>query len=969
MSGWRAQGGHSIDRNRPLSFNWEGRSYTGYAGDTLASALMANGVSIIGRSFKYHRPRGLMAAGLEEPNAIVQLEKGEHTVPNVKATQIELYDGLVAKPVNVRPRAGFDLMAVNSAFKRFIPAAFYYKTFFWPNWHAFEPAIRKAAGLGTAPEERDADAYDHRFAHFDTLVVGSGAAGLAAAETAAREGGRIAIVEADAEFGGGLLWALDPVEGLDALAWRDGALERLRAMPNVSMFNRTMAFGFYDHGLVALVERITDHLPPTWRTGPRQRIWKVRCCKVILATGAFERPVPFAGNDLPGVMLASAAQTYACRFGALPGRRIAVCTNNESAYEAAITLKEAGCDIAAIVDSRADPGPALARAEQCGIKVLRGAAPVAAHGRRGVRSLAVEFLSGGQKRAFECDAILTSDGWNPAVHLHSQSGGGLAYDDALQAFLPSRSVQAASSVGSAAGVLNMADAIAQARGEAAAHVKQAVGPTRRFADGDAAARSAWLDFQNDVTVGDVQLAARENFRSVEHLKRYTTLGMASDQGKTSNVAGIQALSGLLEKPAEAIGTTKFRPPFDPVTIGAFAGRAVGEDLMPLAQVPSRNSRFARGALSEAYGRWERAACYAQAGEDEHAAIVREVMAVRESVGLFDASPLGKIEVKGPDAAEFLQRMYVGGIRALKVGRCRYGMMLSEHGIVYDDGILARISTSHFLVGTTSGNAARVTEAFHEWLQCEWPDLRVAVENVTTGWAVMNVAGPCARAVLEAVGTNIDLDPTSFPHMSFRSGRICGVTARVQRVSFSGELSYEVAVPWSYGRALWDAMMEAGAPFGIAPFGIESLMVMRVEKGFLHVGSDTDGTTYPQDIGFAEVVFRKKDDFVGRRSTMRPDGLREDRRQLVGLEVADGCAPLEIGSHVLPMDATAPCATDGWITSSVYSPTLGRPLALALVRSGTQRMGEEVRIWDLGKSRTARIVDCKFYDPAGERLND
>lgn len=966
MTGHRADTGTTVDRGRPLSFTWAGRRYRGYAGDTLASALVANGVSIVGRSFKYHRPRGLLAAGLDEPNGIVQLETGADTIPNMKATQVELYDGLVAAPVNAKPSVDFDLMAVNALAKRFIPAAFYYKTFLWPRWSLFEPAIRRAAGLGRAPEAVDPDRYEHRFAHVDVLVIGSGAAGLAAANAAADGGERVMLVDADAEFGGGLLSATGLVEGTSPMVWRDAALDRLRGMANVTLLNRAMAFGFYDHGLVALHERLTDHLPPHARTGARQRLWKVRCGRVILATGAFERPVPFAGNDLPGVLLASAAQTYARRYGAVPGRRAVVCTNNDSAYDAALALHGSGCAIAAIVDTRAD-SPRTTEARARGIEVVMQAAPRRAKGRRRIASLEIAPLAGGPTRRIACDTILTSDGWNPAVHLHSQSGGALAYDDALRSFLPAGPAQDTASVGAAAGIFALDAAIAHARGEEAPPPAP-VGPTRRFADGDIAAQTAWIDFQNDVTVGDVQLAARENFRSVEHLKRYTTLGMASDQGKTSNVSGIHVLSDLLGKPAQAIGTTKFRPPFDPVTIGAFAGRAVGEDLMPIARTPAHDAQVALGARMENYGGWLRAACLPRPGESEAQALDREVRAVRDGVGLFDASTLGKIEVKGPDAAEFLQRIYVGGVRTLKVGQCRYGLMLNEHGIVHDDGVFARIGEDHFLVGTTSGHAAAIADSFQEWLQCEWTDLRVMTENVTTGWAVMNLAGRHARAVLADIGTDIDLSAEAFPHMRYRAGTLGGVPARVQRVSFTGELSYEVAVPWGYGAALWEAMMRCGRRYGITPFGVESLMVMRVEKGFLHVGSDTDGTTCPQDIGFAGSFAKKPDDFVGRRSTMRSDAMREDRRQLVGLEVTDGGGPLVTGAHVLPGDATEPRGTQGWVTSSVHSPTLGRPLAMALVERGTHRMGEGVRVWDLGTWRSARIADPRFFDPAGERIH-
>ena len=496
----------------------------------------------------------------------------------------------------------------------------------------------------------------------------------------------------------------------------------------------------------------------------------------------------------------------------------------------------------------------------------------------------------------------------------------------------------------------------------------AIGPTRKFVDGESSASKVWVDFQNDVTLADIHLAARENFRSIEHLKRYTTLGMASDQGKTSNVVGIQALSDLLEKPAQEIGTTRFRPPYDPVTIGCFAGRSVGADLMPLRQVSAHAEQLSMGAEMEPYGQWLRAAFYRRPGEAEELAVAREVGAVRNSVGLFDGSPLGKIEVKGPDAAEFLQRMYVNDVRSLKVGRCRYGLMLSEHGIVKDDGIVARLANNHFLVGTTSGNAHSIAESFQEWLQCEWPHLDALVEDVTTGWAVMNVAGPKARDTLEAIGTDVDLSLTTFPHMACRTGTVAGVPARIQRVSFSGELSYEMAVPWAHGPALWNACLSAGSRFGITPFGVEALMTMRIEKGFLHVGSDTDGTTYPQDIGFGNAMERKADDFVGRRSAMRPDARRKDRRALVGIEVADGGGILPVGGHVLPEAATKTGPSEGWVTSSVMSPTFARPLALALVRRGSDRLGETVKIWHLGRWRTGTIATPRFYDPTGDRLN-
>lgn len=969
MSGWRTGGGDRIDRSRPINFRWAGRAYVGFAGDTLASALLANGVEIVGRSFKYHRPRGLMAAGLDEPNAIVQLETGAGAVPNLKATHVELYDGLSACPVNAWPSTAFDLRAANGWVKRFIPAAFYYKTFMWPNWHWFEPAIRRAAGLGVAPPAPDPDWYEHRFVHVDTLVVGGGASGVAAALAAARAGEHVMLVETEPVLGGG---GSDPV-AVTAAHSRIATFQRDMVAAGVAVMTRTTAFGFYDHGLVALCERLTAHVPPSDRAGPRERLWKVRAGRVLLATGAIERPLAFGNNDVPGIMLASAAEAYLARYGAVPGRAIVVATTGDSAYRAAFTLHDAGVAIVAIVDSRAS-SPHAEEAAQRGIRVIAEAAPWCANGRRALQAVTIGPLIGARGgETLVCDTLLVSGGWNPAVHLHSQSGGRLAFDTALQTFIPNDSPQHAVSVGAAAGIFDFAQAVES--GERAGRGEDvvippgsAVGPTRNYADGDGDAHRAWLDFQNDVTVGDVQLAARENFRSVEHVKRYTTLGMASDQGKTSNVSGIRVLAGLLGTSPESIGTTKFRPPYDPITIGAFAGRMVGENLMPLMWTAAHDRHISAGAALEPYGAWLRPACYPRSREDEYAAVMREVRAVRSSVGLFDASPLGKIEVKGSDAANFLDRMYVGTVSSLKIGRCRYGLMLSEHGVVYDDGVFARIAEQHFLVGTTSSHAVAIAQRFQEWLQCEWPSLEVLTENVTTGWATMNVAGPQARAVLARVGTDVDLSSDAFSHMSFRTGRIGGVAARIQRVSFSGELSYEVSVPWHYGAALWDAIMAAGAKDDITPFGVEALMTMRIEKGFLHVGVDTDGTTLPQDLGFGDAIAKKSGDFVGRRSTMTSDGLRHDRRHFVGVDVADGGEAFTTGAHILAAKGSAPGLSDGWITSSVRSPTLGRPVALALVKSGRARIGERVRVWHDGNERVGQLVDPRAFDPEGLKLH-
>ncbi len=976
MSGYRVSGGALVDRDRPIHFRWAGRDYSGFAGDTLASALLASGVTLFGRSFKYHRPRGLLAAGLDEPNAIVQLERGAATIPNLKAPYVELYDALDAAPVNAWPNLDFDLMAINGLIKRFIPAAFYYKTFMWPDWLMFEGAIRRAAGLGRSPRDADPDIYAQASAHCDILVVGGGIAGLAAALHEAKGGGRVTLVTGGTHWGGRMAGSDEMVEGLPARQWIAETLAALEALPNVTLRSRTLATGYYDHGMIALCERLTDHLPLGQRKGPRQRLWRVRADRVILATGAFERPLVFANNDRPGVMLAGAALAYLRRYGVLVAPTIAVVTNNDSAWHAAFELADAGAVVAAIADSRIDPPAALVAAARArGIAVHAGSTAEAAIGSKSVRGVRLCALDSrgrltGTAATVKAQAILMSGGWNPAVHLHSQAGGGLRLDEALQSFLPRSGPTNHLSIGAAAGDFSAQGTLAAARGASSGDpATDPVRPLWSASRTDMPSALAWVDFQNDVTAGDVALAARENFRSVEHLKRYTTLGMASDQGKTSNVNGIGILADLLGKRLDQIGTTRFRAPYDPTTIGVFAGHRVGDGLQPRRRLALNDWHVAGGAAMEEYGGWMRPAFYPVGTESEADAIAREVLAVRGGVGIFEASPLGKIEVKGPDAAAFLDRIYVNTISTLKPDRCRYALMLDENGTVFDDGIVTRLAHDHFLVGTTSGHAGAIAEILKEWLQCEWTSLRVLTEDVTTCWAVANLAGPEARTLLQSLESDIDFSAQAFPHMHHRAGHILGIRARVARVSFSGELSYEIAVPWNNAATLWTKLVEAGAPFGIAPFGIEALMTMRIEKGFLHVGSDTDGMTQPQDVGMAGIVAKKASDFIGRRSTMRPDALREDRRQLVGLEIVDGKAtPLTAGAHVVTHGEEQAIGSDGWVTSSAWSPTLATPVALALVRRGTTRMGEAVRINDLGSWREARIVAPCRYDPQGVRLD-
>lgn len=985
MTAYRLPNGGLIDRTKPLSFTFEGKTYTGYHGDSLASALLANGVSIMGRSFKYHRPRGLLGIGCEEPNAILELETGDYLLPNQRASTTALYAGLTARVGNAWPNLSFDVLSINSMFSRWLPAGFYYKTFKWPNWHMFEPLIRRAAGLGCAPNGSDPDNYVKQFAECDLLIVGGGAAGLTAASEAGRRGMRVLLVEQDEIWGGSLNWRAGVVDNTNGRTWIATTLRELRSRRNVKFLKRAMAFGYYDHNLVAVCERLTDHKPVAERRGPRQRMWKVRAKTVLLATGALERPLIFPNNDRPGVMLASTGVALARRFGVAPGKRVVLAGNNDLLTAYAESMESAGVSVVAVVDSR---GSERTNPDNRLTKHLHRSLITDVKGRRGVRAVEIHEMNAaghparGTRRTISCDAVLTSSGLSPAAHLFSQSGGKLLFDDDLLAFLPHDSGQSVRPIGAAAGDFSLDSArigATEAVSEFGEATQPRLGAHRRRAFSIAPVwetqvesigrfgQKAFVDFQNDVTTADIRLALQENFRSVEHVKRYTTLGMATDQGKTSNVNGIGIMADALGKRPGDVGTTTFRPPYDPVPLGLLAGSRVGPNLVPLRRLAAHDAHLERDARFDEYGHWWRPAYYPLHGEDEHTATQREASAVRKGIGLFDASPLGKIEVFGADAVEFLDRIYANNVKTLEPSRCRYGLMLDDNGIVFDDGVLARMGEYHYLVGTTSARANLVAEHLEEWLQCEWRDLEVVTRNVTTGWAVININGPKARDLICQFESDIDFGADAFPHMHFRQGHLNGVPVRVQRVSFSGELSYEVSVPWHYGHGLWEACLDAGKPLGAIPFGVEALDILRVEKGFLHVGTDTDGTTYPQDVGFGRVIEKKAADFVGRRSTMRPDASRQDRRQLVGLENVTSDHALAVGAHIVT-HAGNTLRSEGFVTSSHYSPNLKRTVALGLVENGRARAGACVHVWDRGRETLARIVAAGAYDPTGERLN-
>ena len=996
---FRLKEGGRIDRARRLRFTFNGRRYEGCAGDTLASALIANGTHLTSRSFKYHRPRGILTAGAEEPSALVQLGEGARTEPNLRATQVELFDGLTASGVNAWPSADCDLAAWTGKLAPLFPAGFYYKTFLWPAsfWKSlYEPAIRRMAGLGRAPEAPDPDSYDKMHIHCDVLVVGGGPAGICAALAAGEAGARVLLVDEQPTLGGALLGLRHRVDGTDGAAWAAAAEARLAAMPEVRVLTRTTLFGYYDHNSLSAFERRTDHLGPGAGSGAsRQRLWNIKAGRVVLATGAHERPLVFADNDRPGVMLASAAQRYVNHYAALPGARAVLFTNNDAAYEAAHDIVKAGGNVGAVVDCRPEPAAPLAAAlREAGVPLHTGSVIAATHGTKRVSSVTVAKLGEGggltgERYRIYCDSVLVSGGWNPAVHLFCQSAGKLAYEEARGIFLPGQATQALEVAGAAGGSFGLADCLADGAA-AGARAARAAG----FGDGapppappveapePGAITPFWLapgqkplghgkakhmvDHQDDVTAADIRLAAREGFRSVEHVKRYTTVGMGTDQGKTANVNGLAILADALGKTVPEVGFTTYRAPYTPVTFGALAGRDTGPLMDPVRRTAMHEWHEEHGAVFEPVGQWHRPWWYPKPGEDKHAAVARECRAVRDAVGILDASTLGKIDIRGPDAAALLDMVYTNAFSTLKVGRVRYGLMCGDDGMVFDDGTTARLGDEHYLMTTTTGNAAQVLEWLEEWLQTEWPALKVHCTSVTEQWATVALAGPRARDVLAALAPDMALDSESFPFMTVKEGVVAGVNARVFRISFTGELSFEINVPWHHGRHLWEALMEAGARYGITPYGTEAMHVLRAERGFIIVGQETDGTTTPHDLGMGWIVSKKKLDFLGKRAWSREDTRREDRKQLVGILTDDPDTVLPEGTQLVDKPGRPPLPMIGHVTSSYASPALGRSIALALVKGGRARKGQTIHAAPESGFVPCKITEPVFYDPEGTK---
>jgi sarcosine oxidase subunit alpha len=992
----RTQTGGRVDRTRTIRFTFDGRPFTGHAGDTLASALLANGVTLFGRSFKYHRPRGVLTAGIDEPNALVTVLLGEVREPNTPATMLEIYDGLTAVSQNRFPTLAFDLGAANQLGGKILSAGFYYKTFMGPVfgplkgtrfWMFCEYFIRRAAGLGRAGIVKDPARYERMHAFCDVLVVGSGPAGLMAAKAAADSGARVMLAELEPKFGGAANWSGETIDGMASADWAAEMVRDLKARDNVRLLSRTTVWGYYDNNNMAAMERVTDHKSTPGKGEPRHRHWSIRAGSVVLATGAFERPLVFPGNDRPGVMLAGAAERYANEFGVLPGQKVALFVNNDGAYRAAATMKKAGAEIVAIVDVRGEVSEAAREmAAGAGADLLLGHAVVATEGGKHVSGIKVQkfgVASGslsGEARHLDADCLLVSGGWSPVIHLASQAGPKPEWNEALQAFLPPKPTQNWVAAGTANGRFSTAEALAEglAAGRSAAG---ALGGAGTAPEVEAAMLEphpapvfeiqakgkAFVDHQHDVTADDVRLAYKEGFVSVEHLKRYTTLGMATDQGKTSNVPGIAIMAEALGKPIPEVGTTRFRPPFSPVSLGALAAERYG-DLKPDRLTPMHDWHVENGATMYAAGLWHRPMIYGLAGETVEQAYIREAKTTRETAGIVDVSTLGKIAVQGPDAADFLDRVYTNVFSTLPVGKARYGLMLREDGIALDDGTTWRLGNDDFLMTTTTANAGKVMQHLEYLLDVVWPELKVQLTSVTDQWAGAAIGGPKAREILASCVTGTAVDNEALPFMGIVHGEIAGAPVMICRLSFSGEMAFEVYSGAGHGLHVWEALIEAGKPFGMVPYGLEALGTMRIEKGHV-TGAEIDGRTTGRDLGLDWMLSKKKP-FVGSMMMDREGLAAEDRVRLVGVISLDN-RPLKGGAHIVEeANEKEPRNSIGHITATCYSPALGKYIGLALVKGGKKRHGTRAFISDPLRDRfgPVEIVSNHFFDPEGKRMH-
>ena len=975
----RLSTGGRIDRSKPLSFEFNSKKLQGFEGDTIASALLANGIRVVNRSFKYHRPRGVMSAGVEETNALLTASEGDGDIPAVRTTLRLLKEGHRVTSPRGFPSVNFDIGRILDFTHKLWPAGFYNKIFKWPSWHWYEGTIRRMAGLGELPTGDDETRYFHHNLHCDVMIVGAGPAGLAASLNAARSGARVLLVEQNCELGGSLLACHAQIDGVDSDTWIARTIAELDVAANVSVMTSSTVSGYYDHNVLTIVDRSSPGV---------KRFWKVRAKTVVLTTGAIEQPLVFENNDRPGVMLAGAVLEYLVRYAVRPADSIAVATNNDTAYKLAFAANDLGVGVTAIIDRRQNvQSDIAAEAIKRGIAVLLGSVVLDTVGKDGLTGITAGQLTADpasvrKTGVIDCKCLAVSGGFNPTTHLYSQAGGSLQYDNDLACFVPNQCRQRVRVAGAARGRFSLRDALesgASAGADAAMQVgyecvaaaiettevdSYNLDDSRITPAGDSSRK--WVDLAHDVTVADIELAVRENLLSVEHLKRYTTTGMAADQGKTSNLNALTLFAELTGRLVEDVGTTTFRPQFMPVPMGAIAGQQRGDFFAPARLLPAHEWHASLGAVFEDYGAWKRPEYYEKAGHNRDSAICEEVLALRRSVGLFDGSTLGKVELKGPDAGEFLNRIYVNNVLTLESGRIRYGLMLSENGIVIDDGVFAKLADDHYLVNTTSANADRMIDWLEHWHQCEWPDLDLVMMPVTSQWVVATVAGPESRTLLQEMESDIDFSADALPHMAAAAGTFLGVDTRVQRVSFTGEMSFELSVPADQGQRVMAAILDAGGG-RISPVGIEALIILRTEKGYLEVGGDTDGMTNALDVGFGGIAAKKQSDFVGKRSLLREQDKSSNRRQFVGVEPLNENEDLQSGAHFVVAEGVGK-RSQGIVTSACFSPTLNRAIGLGLLERGFERKGEVVTVFDHGRTFEVRITEPAFYDPGGERLH-
>ena len=984
-----------INRDEKISFKFNGNKYFGYAGDTLASALLANGVHLVGRSFKYHRPRGFIGSGVEEPNAQVQLYSGAKTEPNAIATTVELVEGLIAKSQNCFPSVSFDFGAINNFLSKFFPAGFYYKTFMWPKsfWYKiYEPIIRKAAGLGIAPLKPDPDRYEHKFEYCDILVVGSGPSGLASALTAAKNGARVILAEDKPRFGGSLLTDEVTIGNKKGKDWADEIIMQLKSMSNVIVKNRSQVFGYYDHNMMVMVERTKDHIKNATKFTPRHRLWYIRAKEVVISTGSIERPLVFGNNDRPGIMLASAAKEYMKVYGVLVGKKPIVFTNNDSGYDTAIEFKKNGID-PLVLDIRANSESLVIKeAKNLNINIKFSYGVVNAEGYKKVNSALIGKLNK-EKTDYEdlekvnCDCICVSGNWTPTVHLSSQSGNKLKFDETVNAFVPNQPRQNENTIGSANGSFTLKKTLEEGFNKGFDLSKKITGKVLKISTPSSNERSYgkqdkfWcmplpkkknykrcVDFQNDVYVSDIELAIREGFRSIEHVKRYTTLGMATDQGRTSNLNGLQLVSNIEKKIIPEVGHTTFRPPYTPVTIGAIVGREVGKHYRPTRKSPMHSWHENNNAIFVDAGLWLRPRYYKQDNETLFEAAKREAANVRNNVGICDVTSLGKIDIKGSDSAEFLNRIYTNAWKKLPIGKARYGVMLREDGIVFDDGTTTRISENHYHMTTTTAQAVNVLSHMEYYLQVVWPQLNVNVLSVTEQWAGVALAGPNSRDLLSKLFPDTDVSNEGIPFMGFIEADLFGVSARIFRISFSGELAYEINVESGYGVFMWEKIIELGKEMNIEPYGTEALSTLRIEMGHV-AGSEIDGRVIASDLSLQGMVSKKKD-FIGKRSLNRASFLNPEREKIVGVVPIDKKTMIPEGSHlVIDANAKLPNPKLGHISASCWSVEYNNPFSLAILKDGKQQIGKKMYAVSPLKNKNipVEIVSSHYVDPNGERV--